>query len=150
MISILINNVENKLMKESLKHGKLCFKALGSSMLPLIRSGDLVTIVPFNLDELSIGDIVFFEKEGNFYLHRFLKRNNKNEIITKGDNLPNFDAPVNSENILGKLTSIKRGNQVINLDSNWNKTIRKLITVFYPLTYPVTIMLIKSYQLIFK
>ena len=96
------NLVENKLMKRSLMKGRLHFKALGISMFPLIRSGDYVTIVPFDLEDLSVGEVIFFEKEGQFYLHRFLKRKSNDEIITKGDNLPFFDMPVNYDNVLGK------------------------------------------------
>lgn len=142
--------MENKLIKESLKRGIVCFKALGNSMFPFVRNGDLVIIKHINPDNLSVGDIIFFEKENTFFLHRLLKKNEKVEFITKGDNRYNFDTPINSYDILGKLIIIKRDNRVINLDSALNKIMGKLIVVFYPLTYLITRTLINSYQLVFK
>lgn len=120
-------------------------------MFPLIRNGDYVTIMPFDLEnDLSRGDIILFEKEGQFCLHRFLKINNRHEIVTKGDNLPSFDPPIYTENILGKLVTIKRYNRVINLDSTLNKHLGRLIATMYPLTYPITNFLIRIYQFIYN
>lgn len=148
VILIINEDMENRLIRKSLEQNKLCFKALGSSMFPFVRNGDMVTIKKVKSDTLLVGEIVFYEKDGSFCLHRFLKRNSKNEIITKGDNQPILDTPISSEDVLGKLIIIKRDNQVITLDSRLNKIMGRLIAVFYPLTYPVTRLLIKSYQLI--
>lgn len=139
------DDIDYTLIKKSLKQNKLCFKALGSSMLPFVRNGDFVEIRSTDIDNISIGDIIFFEKDKRFFLHRLLKKN-ENEYITKGDNMPNFDIPINSNNILGKLTIIKRENRVIDPNSSLNKNLGKLIVIFHPLTYSIIKLFVKIYQ----
>lgn len=59
------------------------FRPRGNSMLPIIKSGQLVTIAPST--DLYIGSIVFCKVKGNFYVHlvkaikedRYLISNNK-------------------------------------------------------------------------
>ncbi len=64
---------EDKLIKKSLKQNKLQLKALGSSMFPFIRNGDLVEIKSVDVENLSIGDIIFFEKKINSFCFVYLK-----------------------------------------------------------------------------
>ncbi|MEV6773385.1 S24/S26 family peptidase [Nocardia sp. NPDC051030] len=46
------------------------FRPAGSSMIPLIRSRDLVTVVPVDATKLEVGDIVLARVSGTVYLHR--------------------------------------------------------------------------------
>lgn len=115
-------------------------------MFPTIRNGDFVTIVTIEIDDLCIGDIIFFKKKNTHYLHRYIKRNNNGELITKGDNRINYDIPINSDEILGKCILIKRNNRNINLDTTLNRKIGKLFTLFPPITYPILLSLISGYN----
>ena len=45
------------------------FRPSGSSMVPLIRSGDLVTVAPVDPAKLEVGDIVLARVAGTVYLH---------------------------------------------------------------------------------
>ena len=72
-----------------LRNGKVAqVKPHGNSMIPLIHSGNKVTIKPVQLDNLSVGDIVLCRVRGNQYLHlikaidgeRFLIGNSKGRI----------------------------------------------------------------------
>ncbi|WP_200827376.1 S24/S26 family peptidase [Thermomonospora echinospora] len=45
------------------------FRPTGSSMVPLIRSGNLVTVVPVDPARLEVGDIVLARVAGTTYLH---------------------------------------------------------------------------------
>ncbi|MEV4002435.1 S24 family peptidase [Actinomadura sp. NPDC049753] len=45
------------------------FRPSGSSMVPLIRSGDLVTVAPVDPARLEVGDIVLARVAGMVYLH---------------------------------------------------------------------------------
>ncbi|MEU8123608.1 S24 family peptidase [Spirillospora sp. NPDC049024] len=45
------------------------FRPSGSSMVPLIRSGDLVTVAPVDPVKLEVGDIVLARVAGTVYLH---------------------------------------------------------------------------------
>ena len=45
------------------------FRPSGSSMVPLIRSGDPVTVAPVDPARLEVGDIVLARVAGTVYLH---------------------------------------------------------------------------------
>ncbi|MFF5264656.1 hypothetical protein ACFY4C_37510 [Actinomadura viridis] len=45
------------------------FRPTGSSMVPLVRSGNLVTVVPVDPARLEVGDIVLARVAGTVYLH---------------------------------------------------------------------------------
>lgn len=45
------------------------FRPTGSSMVPLIRSRQLVTVAPVNATTVEIGDIVLARVAGTVYLH---------------------------------------------------------------------------------
>jgi hypothetical protein len=45
------------------------FRPSGSSMVPLIRSRQLVTVAPVNPDRIEVGDIVLARVAGIVYLH---------------------------------------------------------------------------------
>lgn len=45
------------------------FKPSGSSMVPLIRSRQLVTVVPVDPTKVEVGDIVLARVAGTVYLH---------------------------------------------------------------------------------
>jgi hypothetical protein len=45
------------------------FRPTGSSMVPLIRSRQLVTVVPVKSSAVEVGDIVLARVKGNVYLH---------------------------------------------------------------------------------
>lgn len=146
-----MNDAEKVLLNESLKKDRLCFKALGRSMFPLIRNGDLVTIKAVNPEKLEIGDIIFYKKDDKYLLHRLIKINHEDLLYcTKGDNLPSADLPINHEAILGILVSLKRNDHEINLNSNFYKRLGKLLSLIHPLTYPITGSILKGYNLIVK
>ncbi len=83
----------------------------GSSMFPLIRTGDKITISPDK--KLCIGDIIVFKKNDMMLGHRLVKVFEKNGIRyyqTRGDSLFSLDEPVTSDQILGKVIKIERKN----------------------------------------
>jgi hypothetical protein len=45
------------------------FRPTGSSMVPLIRSRQLVTVAPVDVVRLEVGDIVLAKVAGTIYLH---------------------------------------------------------------------------------
>jgi hypothetical protein len=45
------------------------FRPTGSSMVPLIRSRDLVKVAPVDPSKLEVGDIVLAKVAGTVYLH---------------------------------------------------------------------------------
>ena len=53
--------------------GSVCFRVLGGSMFPWIRSGDLVFVRSFAYEQASRGDVVLFERGDRLFVHRVIK-----------------------------------------------------------------------------
>jgi signal peptidase I len=89
----------------------------GQSMFPMIREGDKVRLGKINhKKDFNIGRIVMFMKDNTFIAHRIVRRykiENKQYIITKGDNNIFFDEPVLLSSVIGIIKEIKRNNKVI-------------------------------------
>lgn len=80
--------------------------ASGSSMRPLIRAGDELTVVA--AERIALGDIVVFRRGAELLCHRVKELHPDGSIVTRGDNVDEPDAPVRREDILGKLGGIRR------------------------------------------
>ncbi len=89
------------------KTGHAQFRAEGYSMLPNVLPGDIVQIVTGALSSVRRGDIVLFQRDGRFFLHRVIERS-ETSLRTKGDALNSEDAPIDDAAYLGRLQSIDR------------------------------------------
>ena len=105
------------------KDGELFFTNVGYSMYPLIREReDILHIVKSS--NYKKGDIVLFKnKEEHYVLHRILKIK-KDKIITAGDYNYFKDQPINREQVLGLLISIKKKDGTL-IDLSKDKKARK-------------------------
>lgn len=144
--------IEIELMEEILNKGnELQFKALGGSMYPLIRSGDIITVKPIKIGDVTVGDIIFYKNKNKYFVHRLIKIvNDKSTFITRGDFLPQYDDPIDSSQILGKVVAVKRGNKTKNYNTYWMRKFNSLIILIYPLFYPVLTFIYKVLTAIFK
>ncbi|CAG1023006.1 signal peptidase I [Methylococcales bacterium] len=91
----------------------------GCSMLPLIRSGDIV-LVEHGCTGVRLGDIVVFRFKSKLIAHRVLHKYEGNFgpiFITKGDNVLHFDPPISNKEIVGRVLTIKRGVRYMSLDT---------------------------------
>ena len=112
--------------------GELYFTNVGYSMYPLIKEReDILHIV--KTSDYKRGDIILFKSNVEHYvLHRILKIK-KDKIITAGDYNYFKDQPITSEQVLGKLVSIKKidGKEI---DLSKDKKARKFFyTNFFPI-----------------
>jgi len=95
----------------------ITFKSISWSMFPVIWAGDNLKIEPITLKEAQIGDIVLYKHANRAYAHRLAKKYEKDGelyLVTIGEgerlNDQASDAGgVPEENILGKVTEVKRG-----------------------------------------
>lgn len=112
--------------REQLKHnlaaevlrtaGKIRLAAFGYSMLPTLWPGELLTIQAQSFDQVEPFEVVLFARKGRFFIHRVvrkLKMGAEARLITRGDALPSVDASVSGIEFLGKVVSVRRGNQDI-------------------------------------
>jgi len=95
--------------------GSIRLRALGTSMLPAIWPGDVLTIENQSWNQMVRGDIVLTQRGGRFFVHRLIEKQSQGRPlwITRGDALPRTDPPTAPDDLLGKISSIRRGNRII-------------------------------------
>lgn len=79
----------------------------GLSMAPLILPKDQLVIK--KIEEYGTSDIVVFKKDRKFIAHRVIYQSG-GKIVTKGDRNSKDDGFIKKEEILGKVTAVKRKN----------------------------------------
>ena len=116
------------------------FRALGGSMFPFIRPGDLLTTKAVDPTDLSIGEVLLYQREGRSFVHRLIKKkiiNGTHLFITHGDHLPFSDPAISSSQILGKVICIERRGRTIHLDTPfqrmWGRFLASTSSWFVPL-----------------
>ena len=90
--------------------GEVRLRVFGTSMVPSILPGDLISIQRASLSEISQGEIVLYSREGRLFAHRVMSRagtQDDPQLITRGDRLSHNDPPVSSSELLGRVTSIQ-------------------------------------------
>ena len=95
--------------------GKVRLRAWGTSMLPSLWPGDLLTIQSVARGEVVAGDIVLMLRQGRFLIHRLIeKRQDQSCIlwITRGDALLHDDPPTAASELLGIVTEVQSGNLI--------------------------------------
>jgi len=117
--------------------GSVCFRVLGASMFPWIRSGDLVFVRSFSYEQASRGDVVLFERGGRLFVHRVIRAavaqaaaRQQSALITKGDALDRADEPVTRAEFLGRVIRVHRGNRHIDMESMGRVMVGRLIARF--------------------
>ncbi len=87
----------------------LRFQAKGSSMAPLVRDRDILTVGPKGGDTPRPGDIVAFvhPADGKLCVHRVVAFRNGKATI-KGDNVPMADGVFPESSILGYVRRVER------------------------------------------
>lgn len=94
--------------------GRVVYTIRGVSMRPLLRQGKDVVVIERPIERCKKHDVVLFlRKNGQYVLHRVLKEFNDRFWIV-GDNCYSGEM-VNDNQIIGILTSIKRGQKTIKM-----------------------------------
>jgi signal peptidase I len=94
--------------------GTVRLKAWGSSMLPSVWPGDLLTIQSAARDEVVPGDIVLVVRDNRFVIHRLVETRQVQDSplwITRGDAMPQNDSPAAASEVLGRVVSVTRSNR---------------------------------------
>ena len=74
---------------------------VSNSMQPTIDPGDVIFIKKVNVNDLEVGDVVTFQKEGFIATHRIIEMQ-EDKIITQGDNNNLKDDPLDKSSIIGQ------------------------------------------------
>ena len=93
------------------------FRAPGTSMHPTIRHGDLITVEPVAPSNLKRGDIILYRLQDSFIAHRLVNIEERNgcglTFFLRGDASTTCDAPVQPEQVLGKVVCLERSHRRI-------------------------------------
>jgi signal peptidase I len=96
--------------------GRLRLKVTGWSMLPSVWPGDTLVVESVSSEHVSEGDIVLFGRDRRLFAHRVVPATNDAQdrgILTRGDAMPQPDAPVSANELLGRVTHIERNGKCI-------------------------------------
>jgi len=93
--------------------GRLRLQVTGWSMLPSVRPGDTLIVDRIAPDEVVKGDIVLFGRDRRLFAHRVIERSGSAQFITHGDSMGAPDAPVATEELLGKVSFVVRDGKCI-------------------------------------
>jgi GNAT superfamily N-acetyltransferase len=92
--------------------GRLLFRASGSSMLPTLRDGDLLCVVPFDADSLHPGDILLYTgQDGGAVVHRYSGTNDgegASRLMMSCDARPWSRYGIDADRVLGTVVSAFR------------------------------------------
>jgi peptidase S24-like protein len=102
------------------RFGEVRFIAHGSSMIPSIYPGDLLTVRSDAATEARRGEIVFFLLGGRPFVHRVTRKwpeRNRIAFATRGDALAKEDPSVDASQLLGRVTAIQRRGRFVTIVS---------------------------------
>jgi hypothetical protein len=112
------------------RFGEIRFIARGSSMIPSIYPGDLLTVRSHCIADARHGQIVLCLREGRFWAHRVIRKwrdGNRFLFSTRGDALQHEDPSFDESQLLGSVTSIVRYGkpvEVAHIVGPWMKLLR--------------------------
>jgi hypothetical protein len=98
--------------------GEVRLKVHGTSMLPTVFPGDVLTVVRREAADLSPGQIVLCFRNQALIAHRLTGKLG-NDFITRGDSLCHYDRPFREDEILGHVVSIRRGGRLVDPSPAW-------------------------------
>ena len=95
----------------------LRFQAVGRSMLPTIKDGEIVHVKPVASSTLRIGDIVLLRTGEQFRAHRIIRKCGES-FITRGDAGVDTDGEIRGDQILGRITAkeVMNSRRLVRLD----------------------------------
>jgi len=106
------HGVKCELFAEVLRSsGMARLRVMGTSMIPAVWPGDLLTVRRVEISQVVPGEIVLFTRDRRLFAHRVREKASHGEgvlLITRGDRLSQDDAAVSSSELLGRVTSIIR------------------------------------------
>jgi len=105
--------IKCELFAEALRlYGKARLRVRGTSMMPAVWPGDILTICREDVSQVVPGKIVLFIRDRRLFAHRIrekVSQEGKLVLLTRGDRLSENDLAISDCELLGTVTSIVRG-----------------------------------------
>jgi len=96
--------------------GSFPFKALGGSMYPALRNGDVLLVEAIPATNLALGDVVVFRRiDGGLVAHRVVAkalRESQWRLSVRGDTRRDAE-DVLEDHIVGRVVAVKRGDKLM-------------------------------------
>lgn len=103
-----------KNLLSKLSHKKsFSLKTQGISMCPFFLPGDLLTLNKTSFNKVKENDFVLCRSSNNYFIHRVIYKNDK-YLVTRGDANYFSDGRIFPKNVIAKVVSFKRKNQIFN------------------------------------
>ncbi len=120
------------------KYGKLVYRNVGTSMLPLLKQGrDLFIIEPVKGKRCKKYDVVLYRcPPGKYVLHRIVEVREKDYVIL-GDNCLKKEYGIKDEDILGVMTGFVRKEK----QRNCKEPVYQVYSRMWVWTYPVRLVI---------
>lgn len=125
--------------------GTLRFAATGWSMLPTIWPGDTLVVDRVTQNQIQVGEVVLFGREGRLCAHRVVSLGSNCESpywITQGDAMAAPDRPISDSELLGRVDHVVRDGKSIALPAKLSvmqsliaKMIRRSFTIARVVVY---------------
>ena len=89
--------------------GVVCIRATGTSMLPSLFPGDLLTVKATPREKLHKGDIVLIVRDARAFVHRLIiEPKPMSPLQTRGDAMAQADPPVAEGGLCGRVVEVTR------------------------------------------
>jgi hypothetical protein len=115
----------------------LRFQARGTSMLPWIRNGDILTVAPTGMIDVQLGDVVLFQSgSGAIRVHRVIKQGSgarTAQFLVKGDRLLRTDGWIPAAQVFGRVIAVERNGRCIERGKSLARWAQRLWTRLGPL-----------------
>ena len=120
---VLREETKRDLTADILRHfGEVRLKVTGTSMLPSVWPGDILTVQRQCAEELIPGRLVLCYRNRMFVAHRLVGKRG-DCFITRGDSLPGEDYPYRQDEVLGEVIFITRDGHQVALSPVWKNSV---------------------------
>ncbi len=117
--------------------GVLRLGVTGSSMLPTLWPGDIVTLVAI-ADEPQVGEIILFQRRDQFVIHRVIRMASsagQTQITTRGDCMDDEDSAIAASEVLGRVATVRRGAREFSMATKLSLLQKWVWLVFEPFRF---------------
>jgi signal peptidase I len=124
--------------------GAIRLRVTGTSMVPAVQPGDLLTVRRVLLEDISPGEIVLVARPNRLFAHRVVgnARSHEPYLVTRGDRLPHNDPPAFRSDLLGKVTSVERNGHPV-ASVNWLNPSDRVLSRILRLSEWATILFVR-------
>lgn len=98
--------------------GRVHLKVTGSSMLPSVWPGDILTVNQCNAADVILGRVVLCYRNQELVAHRLVGKRD-NLLVTRGDSLLRDDPPFQNDELVGEVVSILRNGRLVDPSPAW-------------------------------